>query len=205
MRGQGARRRPARRANGSGPGGYSPPLTVSHRALLPGGVDRDFRRLLYDFLTVTDRMRALREHLARRVDLTGPQYTLLMAIANLQGDEGVQLRELATYMRVSRAFITGETAKLVAKRLIAKDVHPRDGRGAVVYLTAHGRSAVDRLVPEVRTINDQFFAGLTRTGFRQTRALLDLLLAGSRVALAQVAGAHLQPESGRGGRRLILR
>jgi DNA-binding MarR family transcriptional regulator len=200
-----APRGPARRANGSGPGAYTPPLTVSHRALLAGGGDRDFRRLLYDFLTVTDRMRALREHLARRVDLTGPQYTLLMAIANLQGDEGVQLRELATYMRVSRAFITAETAKLVAKGLIAKGAHPRDGRGAVVYLTAHGRRALDRLVPEVRAINDQFFAGLTRTGFRQTRELLDLLLAGSRVALAQAAGAHLQPESGRGGRRLIMR
>jgi hypothetical protein len=42
-------------------------------ALVGGGSDARFRRLVYDFLTLSARMRAMREHLGQQAGLTAPQ------------------------------------------------------------------------------------------------------------------------------------
>ena len=70
---------------------FALPATVSRPALLENGSDDRFRQLVYDLLTVSVRMEAAREHLARRLGVSGPQYSILMAIARLQGPHGVRV------------------------------------------------------------------------------------------------------------------
>src|SRR5215831_17475810 len=42
--------------------------------------DRQFRRLVRDLLTVTGRLELARDYFGRRINLTGPQYNLLMTV-----------------------------------------------------------------------------------------------------------------------------
>ena len=63
--------------------GYHPPLTVTRRALLKGGSDVEFRRLIYRLLLVEERLRRARDFLGKRAGLTGPQYTMLITVAYL--------------------------------------------------------------------------------------------------------------------------
>src|SRR5262249_6846119 len=93
-----ARRRAARAA---GSAIYAPPPSVSRSALLEGGSDHRFRQLVYDLLTLTARMEAVRGHLGRRIGVSGPQYSLMMAVAHLQGDSGVSVGAVAELMHVS--------------------------------------------------------------------------------------------------------
>jgi len=69
------------------------PLTVSRPSLLEDGSDRRFRQLIYDLLTISVRMEAVREHLARRMGISAPQYSVLVAIAQLQCETGVSVRK----------------------------------------------------------------------------------------------------------------
>jgi len=59
-------------------------------------------------MTVADRMEALRDHFGRRGGISGPQYTLLMAVMQLGDGAGVPLSEVAAHLRVTRAFVTLE-------------------------------------------------------------------------------------------------
>jgi DNA-binding MarR family transcriptional regulator len=181
--------------------GFHPPLTVSHRALLVDGSDIEFRRLIYRLLQVEERLRHARAYLGRQAGLTGPQYSLLMAVAYLQGETGIAVRSLARELRVTSAFITTESRRLIERGLVAKRRNPHDSRSTLVSVTPAGRRAIERLVPEVRAVNDLFFGHLSRPAFAQATRFLDQLMNGSRQALAYIAARETHATSRASPRR----
>ena len=147
-------------------GSFRLPPTVSRPALLQAGDDRHFRQLVYDLLTISVRMEIVRTELARRIGITGPQYSVLVAIAQFQGNEGVSVGKIAEALHVSAAFITGETRQLERLGLIIKKVNPRDRRGVLIRLTLAGERQMIAVGPAITAVNDRFFAPLSRASFR---------------------------------------
>ena len=185
-------------------GGKHPPTTTLP-ALLEQGSDAKFRRLLYDFLTLSQRMRTMREHLGDQAGLTAPQYTFLMAVMELGEDrnKGVAMRELADYLQVTPAFVTHESNILIRAHLIVKEANPHDRRSTLLSLSDEGARLVSALLPEVRAVNDLFFSKLTGPAFKRAQELIALLLEGSERAMGHVAsgrtmaGLRRSPRSGR--------
>ena len=167
--------------------GYHPPLTITRRALLVGGSDVEFRRLIYRLVAVEERLRRVRDFLARRIGLTGPQYTLLITVAYLQGEGGIAVRALARNLRVSSAFITTESGRLIERGLLVKRRDAHDSRRMLLSVTAAGRRRLEALVPELRRVNDAFFARVTQASFRHAMRFLEQLLAGSENVMAHIA------------------
>src|SRR5437016_13749161 len=106
--------------------GYSLPLTTSLPALLEHGCDRRFRALVNDLFTIASRMEIVRAHLGRRMGITGPQYSVLVAVAHLQGERGVSVGTVAQAMHVTSAFIAAETGKMARRGLLLKRANPED-------------------------------------------------------------------------------
>ncbi len=157
--------------------GFALPATVSRAPLLEDGSDDRFRQLVYDLLTVSVRMERVREHLARRLGVSGPQYSILMAITRLQGPHGVHVGALAKALHVTSAFIATETGRLARLGLVSKNPNPKDRRGVLLVLTAKGEAALTELGPEIRAVNDDFFKPLNRGAF--------VALAGAAAALVE--------------------
>src|SRR5215813_10897602 len=99
-------------------------VTVSLPALLHEGSDSQFRRLIQDLLTVARRVEMARDYFGRQIKVTGPQYNLLMSVAQLQGATGVSVGTVAQAMHVSSAFVTAEAGKLVRIGLLKKRPNP---------------------------------------------------------------------------------
>jgi DNA-binding MarR family transcriptional regulator len=186
---------------------FRPQLSTTRPALLRGGSDAAFRHFVSDLLTVAERMRATRDHLAQIAGLTGPQYTMLMAIAQLErahpAATGVRLSAVADYLRVSRAFVTTEAGILVVRRLLLKRPNPQDGRSALLRLSAAGERLLDQVMPEVQAVNDVFFGALSGADFRGARRSVAAMLAGSERAIARIARDANATSNGNGpsGRR----
>jgi MarR family transcriptional regulator, organic hydroperoxide resistance regulator len=142
------------------------PATASRQALLEAGSDDRFRQLVYDLLTISVRMETAREHLARRLGVSGPQYSILMAIARLQDRHGVRVGGVAKALHVTSAFIATETGRLARQGLLSKSPNPKDRRGILLALTPRGQAALVKLGPEIRAVNDDFFKPLDRAGFQ---------------------------------------
>jgi DNA-binding MarR family transcriptional regulator len=156
-----------RRRNGSHKGAaFRLPPTVSRPALLERGADGRFRQLVYDLLTISVRMEAAREHLGRRIGVSGPQYSVLVAIAQFQGEAGVSVGRVAQVLHVSSAFITTETGRLARLGLLMKAINPDDRRGVLLRLTPRGEEKVAAIGAEIKAVNDRFFAPLARAAFR---------------------------------------
>jgi MarR family transcriptional regulator, organic hydroperoxide resistance regulator len=170
--------RDARRQERNGPAFQLPP-TVSRRALLERGSDGRFRQLVYDLLTIAVCMEAVRGYLGERIGLSGPQYSILLAAAQFQGHAGVSVGKIAQVLHVSSAFVTTETGRLARLGLVAKAINPRDRRGVLVRLTPEGRSRIAAIGPQIKSINDRFFAPLERDDFRAFAATVSRLVESS--------------------------
>jgi len=62
-----------------------------------------------------------------------------------------------------------------------------DRRGALLKLAPHGRIKIDRLLAEIRTVNDLFFGLLTKHSFAALCATAEALVGGSREAMHYIA------------------
>ena len=177
-----------RQGNGTGrSAAESSPPTTSLPALLDDGCDRRFRGLVNDLFTIASRMEIVRAHLGQRLGITGPQYSVLMAVAHLQGEGGVSVGSVAQAMHVSSAFIASESGKLASLKLLLKRPNPQDGRGVLLSLAPSGRRKLHRLAHEIRAINDRFFGGLDACSFAGLSAMAGMLVKGSSDALDYLA------------------
>jgi DNA-binding MarR family transcriptional regulator len=179
-------KRPTRNRRRKAPSSALPP-TTSRRALLKGGSDRDFRALVHDLLTVSSRMELVRGHLGARMGMSGPQYSVLVAIAHLQGEGGVSVRDLAEALHVSNAFIASETGKLAQRRLVHKRVNPNDRRGVLLSIAPAGRVEIGKIGAEIRAINDLFFGALDAKAFAALSGAIGALVTSSRKAIQYVS------------------
>ena len=174
----------------SRPVAYHPPATVTLPALLRKQSDQQFRRLVQDLLTVSRRLETARDYFGRRINVTGPQYNLLMTIARLQDTTGVSVGSVAQAMHVSSAFVTSETRKLSDVGLIRKRPNPNDGRSALLSLSPAGRVRIDRVIGEIRTVNDLFFGSIGARAFTELCASAGALVRGSNGAMRYIEGVE---------------
>jgi len=168
--------------------GHRLPASISVAAVLHDQQsDRQFRRLIRDLLTVTRRLELARDYFGRRIDVTGPQYNLLMTVAELQGAAGASVGTVARAMHLSSSFVTAETGKLSDVGLLRKQTNRSDRRGALLKLTPLARRKIHRLLPEIRAVNDLFFGLLTLESFTALCAGAEALVEGSGEAMQYIA------------------
>ena len=171
------------------------PATVSKPELLDsdGRSDRLFRQLLYDFSVLGAHLEFARAYLASQLDLTSPQYNIMMIIAQYQGAMGVSVGEVAQHLHVSTAFITSEVQRLEERRLVSKRQNPKDGRSVLLRLSAAGEDKVLQIGPKRLLVNDHLFRGLSGSDFRHLARTLTSLIGdfAETTDMLQIArGAH---------------
>jgi DNA-binding MarR family transcriptional regulator len=151
--------------------------TVSLPALLDAqGGDRRFRQMLYDISTAATLLESARAYLASRLDVTPPQYNMLMVIAQFEGERGLSINEVAAHLHVSNTFVTAEVNKLVKRDLVVKVPNPEDARSVLLNLTAEGERQVQALEQDLMFVNDRLFAGLGASDFEQFSRIIAALI-----------------------------
>ena len=171
-----------------------PPLSTSLDAFLADGSDGEFRKLIYDVLSVSSLMLRARERFGAFVGLTAPQYSMVVAI----GEAGqITVTQLADRLHVSTPFVTAETGKLIKRHLLERRPNEADKRSSHLVLTPAGKDAIRRLGPYRRKCNDMIFGSLTREQAVQLRELVGTLLADAERAVYELDNpAWLQDEDG---------
>ncbi|MBL4758423.1 MAG: winged helix-turn-helix transcriptional regulator, partial [Rhizobiales bacterium] len=97
----------------------------------------------------------------------GIQYTVLISIAHLQGEDGVGVKAIAGHLSLSGAFATIETGKLVKLELIEKRTNPNDRRRVLLSVTKKGSALLAGLAPVQQEVNDLLFEALNDETFAQ--------------------------------------
>ncbi|MYZ49114.1 MarR family winged helix-turn-helix transcriptional regulator [Propylenella binzhouense] len=176
-----------------------PERTASAPALLVDGSDRMFRELVQRMLAFSARLQEVRNRFGRSIGLSGPQYSILISIAHLQGRQGVGVNAVARHLHLSGAFVTIEVNRLVSRGLLGKAVNPEDRRRVLLTLTPAGRQRLAQLKPRQVAANDLIFGSLDHADFLALHRITGQLVDGVDAALLflDYADAGAGPESGR--------
>jgi MarR family 2-MHQ and catechol resistance regulon transcriptional repressor len=90
-----------------------------------------------------------------REGLSGSGFSVLMVLSTGGGE--LELRELRTRLRTSKANATEVVTTLESRGMVQRFRLPHDRRAASVRLTIRGRELIDRLFPEhTRRVQDAF-------------------------------------------------
>lgn len=160
-----------------------PPLTATRRSLLIAGSDSAFRHLIENMVTFAQKLGVIRENLAAHMQVSPPQFKIIMTLARAESPE-LTATALAARLGVSMPFIVTETAKLVRQGLLKRRRNPNDARSFLLELTAAGRQRVRDIAPLVREVNDRLFGLIGRSEMEQLSVLTEALLSGSDHALS---------------------
>jgi DNA-binding MarR family transcriptional regulator len=171
---------------------YVPPPSVSVPSLLRGGNDRTFQQLVFDFFTISARIEQVRVHFASRMGISGPQYSVLRAVAALQDSDGVSIGVVAEHLHVTSTFITVQSGVLAQRGLLKKREDLTDRRISRLSLTLNGERLVDAIVNELRSVNNVFFGVLRREEFDVLSAIMKKLVGSSRAAILQISAQDQQ-------------
>jgi hypothetical protein len=91
---------------------YLAPPSVSASSLLRAGSDRFFQKLIFDLFTISAGIERVRVHFASKAGISGPQYSLLRAVASLQRKQGVSIGIVAEHLYVTSTFVTAQSVRL---------------------------------------------------------------------------------------------
>lgn len=169
------------------------PVSATRPILLSGKSDHSLRQLLYDFFTVSAHMENVRRHMGKKIGLTGPQYSMIMAVAELQGRDGASVGRVAEYLHVTGTFVTTESGKLFKKGVLEKRPDVQDGRRSLLSITPKGQKALSSLFPELQQINDIFFDLESRADFERLCETLGRLVGNSQRAIALINATRQDP------------
>lgn len=158
-------------------------LTVSRPELLRDGSDQAFRAMVHDVLGFAARIQQVRNRFGGLLSLSGSQYTVLVALSQLQGQDGVGVNTLAEHLHLSGAFVTIEVNKLVAGGFVRKEVNTSDRRRVRLTITPYARKQLNAITPVLRPANDILFGELTSDDFERFRRILPALVTSADQAL----------------------
>ncbi len=151
--------------------------TVSRPELLAGGSDQCFRQFVHDMLAFAARIQEVRSRLGQVIGLAGQKYTVLIAIAHLQDqDGGVGINEIAQHLHLSGAFVTIETNSLINAGLVVKRTNPQDRRRVLLTITPKAAKLLDRLTTVQAPVNDALFRCLSAEDFTSLRQTVSQLV-----------------------------
>lgn len=168
------------------------PLSVSAPSLLSDGSDRVFQKMVFDLFTISARIELVRAHFASGAGISGPQYSVLRAVASLQNNQGAAVGVVAKHLQVTSAFVVAQSRMLVQRGFLEKNEDLADRRISRLTLTSKGRRSVDKIVEGVRPINDTFFGRLNRSEFKALSATMAKLVESSRDAVVLIASQRQQ-------------
>lgn len=177
-------------------------LTVTRAEILVDGSDAQFRELINNLLLMSKQLQELRAKLAEQFGLTEPQYRVFMAVAHHDAD-GVSVGTVAGMLRVSGAFVTAETGKLMQKGLVLKREDPADRRSVLISLSEEGRSMVACFSGRPQAINNELFHGFTSAEFRFFCEIVQRLVENAERAALRAQGMAATDDDKGFARRLL--
>lgn len=161
-------------------------LTVNRPELLRDGKDEHFRQTVHNALGFSVRLLEIRNGFAATMGLTGPAFSILIAIEHLTKHNDIGIIQVSEHLHQSGAFVTLEVAKLVKKGLVVKVPNPHDRRRVSLSVTQKAKDLLEQLAATQRPVNDAIFSRLDADQCANFADIIAKLLAGTDEGLAML-------------------
>jgi DNA-binding MarR family transcriptional regulator len=131
------------------------------------------RRLTWALASVNVHLEELRYFWAKTLGISGPQWMILMALAELDKDDGVPVNVVSKKLHVDSSFVTTQSKLLEKKGFLRRKTSTEDARIVQMSLTDKTYKQLASLASQQEALNEFIFAEL---GDRELVDLTDKLV-----------------------------
>jgi DNA-binding MarR family transcriptional regulator len=116
------------------------------------------KRFTWEIASISVYLEELRQFWARAIGISGPQWMILMAISDLDKDDGVPVNVVSKMLHVDPSFVTTQSKLLEKKGLLRRKPSPTDARVVQMSLTDKTYKHLATLTAQHEAINEFIFA-----------------------------------------------
>jgi DNA-binding MarR family transcriptional regulator len=133
------------------------------------------RRLTWVIASINVHLEELRYFWAKTLGISGPQWMILMALADMDQDEGVPVNVVSKKLHVDSSFITTQSKLLEKKGFLRRKTSTEDARIVQMSLTDKTYKHLACLAAQQEALNDFIFAELDDAQLGELTAKLTTL------------------------------
>ncbi|GLR84881.1 MarR family winged helix-turn-helix transcriptional regulator [Bradyrhizobium iriomotense] len=111
----------------------------------------------WEISSINNYLEELRQVWARTLGISGPQWMILMAISDLDKDDGVPVNVVSKLLHVDPSFITTQSKLLEKKGLLRRKPSPTDARVVRLSLTDKTQKHLASLAEQYKAIREYVF------------------------------------------------
>jgi DNA-binding MarR family transcriptional regulator len=115
------------------------------------------KRFTWEISSINSYLEELRQVWARTLGISGPQWMILMAISDLDKDEGVPVNVVSKMLHVDPSFVTTQSKMLEKKGLLRRKPSPTDARVVRMSLTDKTQKQLASLAEQYKAIREFVF------------------------------------------------
>lgn len=145
-------------------------------------LDRAVRDFVWNIVEIHSQLEEIHKSWAELLEMTEPQWLILMAIDALDEGRGVSGIAVANKLRIHPAFVTNQTKKLESMEFLAREPSPDDARFLQMSLTQKARTEISKLSIKQEALNMTMFDGLDDASLEYLNKRLASIAKNSRLA-----------------------
>jgi DNA-binding MarR family transcriptional regulator len=107
--------------------------------------ERAIRHLALEASAVAARFNDLAKYWAAKLDITGPQWTMIQAVMELDRGEGVPVKDVAKRMQIDPSFVTTQSKTLEKKGFLQRTADLTDARCVNMSVSNDAKKILDRV------------------------------------------------------------
>lgn len=115
------------------------------------------RNFMWEIASINVHLEELRQFWARTLGISGPQWMILMALADLDKDNGVPVNVVSKLLHVDPSFVTTQSKLLEKKGFLHRRASATDARVVQMSLTDKTRKHLASLAAQQETLNAFIF------------------------------------------------
>ena len=116
------------------------------------------RRFAWEIASINVHLQELRYFWAKTLGISGPQWMILMALADLDKGDGVPVKVVSKMLHVDSSFVTTQSKLLEKKGFMRRKTSENDARVVKMSLTDKSYKHIANLASQQEALNEFIFA-----------------------------------------------
>ncbi|OJU14542.1 MAG: MarR family transcriptional regulator [Afipia sp. 62-7] len=148
----------------------------SGREVTPLGPDNALvRQFIWDVISINTHLEEIRAIWARVLDITCPQWLILMAVNDLDQGKGISVRDVSTKLHVDPSFVTTQTKHLEKNGFMRRVPSKEDARVVLMSLTDKAYKQLANLYSRQVVADNLVFSDFTDRTFHDLNVKLSTI------------------------------
>lgn len=140
-----------------------------------GPDDALVRQFIWDVISINTHLEEIRSIWARILDITCPQWLILMAVNDLDQGKGISVREVSTKLHVDPSFVTTQTKNLEKHGFMRRVPSKEDARVVLMSLTDKAHKQIANLYSRQAVADNLVFSDFSDQTFREMNVKLSTI------------------------------